>query len=622
MRHVILGTAGHIDHGKSSLVKALTGVDPDRLKEEKERGITIDLGFAQLDFEGSLSVGIVDVPGHERLIKNMLAGAGGIDLVLMVIAADEGIMPQSREHLSICNLLNIKTGIVAITKADLVDADWLEMVTEDVRSFVKGTFLDDCPIVPVSSTTAENIDKLKEVIHDVALGCEIKTSGGLFRLPVDRVFTLKGFGTVVTGTVLSGATALDEQVEILPSGIRTKVRGLHSHGSPVKKIVAGQRGAINLQGVEKEDLSRGDSVVSAGRFKLTRRLDAYLELLTGGSELKTRSQVHFHLATSETVARVILYGHDVLGPGQGAYCQLRLNAPVLSQAGDRFIIRRFSPLETLGGGEVLDPGPARRRRKDGIADLEVLNSGALEDKVAEKIRKAALDGITRKEIEGWIKAEAASIRDAVGSLKVAGIVLKIDDLLIHQDAFAAFSENLTSLLRAFHDSNPMKCGMPKEEVRVRLKASPKIFGGLMDMVDGIESDKGLLSLKGFAVAVSDKEKDALIKELERRGFEPPAIPELAAAVGINDKQASDILRVLGSENRVMRLSDSLYLGCNAYDRMITIVRDHYAANEGMTVAEFRDILKTTRKYALPLLEYLDSSGITLRVGDIRKLLRK
>lgn len=622
MRHVILGTAGHIDHGKSSLVKALTGVDPDRLKEEKERGITIDLGFAQLDFEDNLSVGIVDVPGHERLIKNMLAGAGGIDLVLMVIAADEGIMPQSREHLSICNMLKIKTGIVAITKADLVDSDWLEMVMEEVRGFVKGTFLDSCPIVPVSSATAENIDKLKSVIHEVAIACEVKTSGGLFRLPVDRVFTLKGFGTVVTGTVLSGAISLDEQVEVLPSGIRTKVRGLHSHGRPVKNIVAGQRGAINLQGVEKEDLCRGDSVVSAGRFKLTKKIDAYLELLPGDNELKTRSQVHFYLATSETVARVILYGQEVLGQGQGCYCQLRLNDPVLSQACDRFIIRRFSPLETLGGGEVLDPAPARRRRRDGIADLEILNLGTLEDRVAEKIRKAALDGITRNEIEAWIKTETASIRDAVGTLKGARKILKIDDLFVHEESFAVFRDKLTGLLRDFHDSNPMKPGMPKEEARVRLKASPKIFGGLMDMVDGVESHKGLLLLKGFAVAVSDKEKDALIDEIERRGFEPPSIPEIAAAVGINERQASDILRILGSEDRVKRLSDSLYMGVNAYDRMIGIIRHHYAQNDAMTVAEFRDILKTTRKYALPLLEYMDSSGITLRVGDIRKLLKK
>jgi len=622
MRYVILGTAGHIDHGKSSLVKAMTGIDPDRLKEEKERGITIDLGFAELEYDDGLSVGIVDVPGHERLVKNMLAGAGGIDIVLMVIAADEGIMPQSREHLHICNLLKIKSGVIAITKSDLVEPEWVDLVTDEVRGFVKGTFLENAPIVPVSSSTGDNVEQLKSTIHDLALECEQKPTGGLFRLPVDRVFTLKGFGTVVTGTAVSGVVEADEQVEILPSSIRTKVRGLHCHGKPVKKIFAGQRGAINLQGVEKEDLSRGDSVVLAGRFPLTRRIDAHVELLKADFELKTRSLVHFHVGTSETVARVVIYEKEVIGPGESAFCQFRLNEPVVSQAGDRFVIRRFSPLETIGGGEVLDPSPARRRRRDGVGDLEIFNSGTLTDKVAEKIRKAALEGMTRSDIEGWVRAEVSEVGSALGLLKRDRKVVKIEDVLIHADSFAAFGKKLSGMLKEFHSNNPMKRGMPKEEARVRMNASYKTFSGLVDMVDGVESHKDLIILQGFSAAISDEERAGLVAELDNRGFEPAMVFELASVMKKNDKQVSDILKVLNAEGAVMRLSDSMYMSTNAYNRMLGLLREHFSDKDGMTVAEFRDLLKTTRKYALPLLEHLDSSGVTLRVGDVRKLLRK
>ncbi len=341
MRYVIMGTAGHIDHGKSALVKALTGVDPDRLKEEKERGITIDLGFADLQYPDGLTIGIVDVPGHERLVRNMLAGAGGIDFVLLVIAADEGIMPQSREHLAICNLLKIKSGLIAITKADLVEPDWIGLVEEEVRDFVRGTFLEGAEIVPVSSVTGENLERIREAIAEVAKNVELKPSKGLFRLPVDRVFTLKGFGTVVTGTAVSGSVKAEESIEILPRKLSTRIRGLQSHGKALRQVLAGQRAALNLQGIEKEDLHRGDTLVSAGRFSSTRAIDARVELLKGAPPVKNRSLVHFHLGTSETVARVILYGAEQLAPGHSAYCQFRLQNPLVAQSGDRFIIRRF-----------------------------------------------------------------------------------------------------------------------------------------------------------------------------------------------------------------------------------------------------------------------------------------
>ena len=375
MRYVILGTAGHIDHGKSSLVKALTGIDPDRLKEEKERGITIDLGFADLAYPDGLVAGIVDVPGHERLVRNMLAGAGGIDLVLLVIAADEGIMPQSREHLAICNLLKIKSGIIALTKADLVEKDWLDLVTDEVRGFVKGTFLEEAEIVPVSSKTGYNLDLLKEKIREAALKVKPKPLKEIFRLPIDRVFTMKGFGTVVTGTLISGAISVDEPVEILPSGINSKVRGLHSHGKSILTAYAGQRVAINLQAVDKESLKRGDVVVTPKRVIPTRVMDARIELLKDSPALKNKTPVHFHLATSETIARVLLYDRQELKAGESCFCQLRLKEPVVALAGDRFVIRRFSPVITIGGGTVLDSSPPKRRRNQGLDDLQILESG-------------------------------------------------------------------------------------------------------------------------------------------------------------------------------------------------------------------------------------------------------
>jgi selenocysteine-specific elongation factor len=623
MRYVILGTAGHIDHGKSSLVEALTGIDPDRLKEEKERGITIDLGFADMVFsDDDLTIGIVDVPGHERLVKNMLAGAGGIDLVLMVIAADEGIMPQSREHLAICDLLKIRTGLVAVTKSDLVEPEWLELVIDEVREFVKGTFLEGADILPVSSKTRQNIDTLREHIKKAALLVDPKSSNGLFRLPVDRVFTLKGFGTVVTGTALSGAVSVDEQVEVLPLGLKSKVRGLHSHGNAVERTFAGQRTAMNLQGLEKDELSRGDTVVTAGRFTQTVSLDAKLVLLDGAVPVKTRSQVHFHMGTSETVARVVLYGLEILKPGESAYCQFRLNEPVVAQAGDRFVVRRLSPLETIGGGSVLDSSPRKRRRKDGTDDLAVLESGSTGEKVSVKVKNSKLAGMTIPEVEGWLKEELPAIRNAIDAFVENGDLLRFDDLLIHKDAFSEFSGRLTMLLGEFHKSNPTRQGMPKEEARERLKAGQRTFSALVAMVEGVQAHRDLLVLEGFSAAVSSDEKDKVLRNLEGKGIEAPQLGALASELGMKERSLADILKLMDQEGTVKRINDSMYLGMNAYESIISSLKEFYSTSDSMTVAEFRDLMGTTRKYALPILEFLDANKVTVRVGDVRKLLLK
>ncbi|MCK4910493.1 MAG: selenocysteine-specific translation elongation factor [Thermodesulfovibrionales bacterium] len=623
MRHVILGTAGHIDHGKSSIVKALTGIDPDRLKEEKERGITIDLGFADLAFpDDDLLIGIVDVPGHERLVKNMLAGAGGIDLVLMVIAADEGIMPQSREHLAICDLLKIRAGLIVITKTDMVEPDWLELVMDEARQFVKGTFLEGAGVVAVSAKTGQNIGMLRERIKDIALLVEPKPTKGLFRLPVDRVFTLKGFGTVVTGTALSGTVRVDEQVEVLPSGLKTKVRGLHSHGKHAEQTYAGQRTAVNLQGVEKDELKRGDMVVTAGRFSTTTALDTRLELLKDSIPVKTRSQVHFHLGTSETVARVILYGTEKLGPGESSYCQFRLNEPVVAQAGDRFVIRRLSPLETLGGGLVLDSSPRRRRRRDGIDDLPLLEKGGIRERIAAKVSNSSVEGMTIHRVEGWLKAEVPDIGEAVRALLKEGVLFRFDDLLLHRDAFELFRGRLTSMLKEFHAHNPTRQGIAKGEARERLKADQHIFSALVEMVDDVAVQRDIISLKGFSAAVSDSDKALIQKYLEGKGIEAPQRKELAAELGIKDKQLADVLKVMAEEGSIKRVNDSFYISMPAYEGMIKVLREHFASNDSMTVAGFRDLMGTTRKYALPVLEFLDASRVTVRVGDVRKLLLK
>ncbi len=621
MKYIILGTAGHIDHGKSALVKALTGTDPDRLKEEKQRGITIDLGFADLHYPDGLTVGIVDVPGHERLVKNMLAGAGGIDMVLLVIAADEGVMPQSREHLAICNLLGIKKGLIVITKTDLVEKDWLELVKDDVRDFVKDTFLKDAEIVTVSSKTGENIDVLREKIHALALETEQKSSDGLFRLPVDRVFTLKGFGTVVTGTAISGKLSIDEQVEILPSGLQSKVRGLQSHGRSIETAFAGQRVAINLQGVDKEELKRGDVVVTPAGFTVTQTIDVKLRLLEDAPPIKTKTNVHFHLATSEAIARVILYDIDELKPSEEAYCQLRLDRPVVAVSGDRFVIRRFSPVITIGGGLILDSLAKRRKKKEGIQDLQIYDNGTLEEKLLAKVKKMGLKGIERSRLEGWINEELSVIKKTIEKLKQKGELLEYDKKLIHHDVYKKIKDRLIDALRRFHKNNPLKPGMQKEVLRNLFNLKQTVFQGILSITDEIVVQREIVRLRDFSVEVTDKYskiKGRVTEELKKAGFQPPTNKELAQIIGLTEKEMDDILKLMVQEGTLKRITDTFYLTTDDYQRMLELLDSYFQKNSTMTVGQFRDLLGTSRKYALPMLEHLDSNKITLRVQDVRK----
>jgi len=625
---VILGTAGHIDHGKSSLVKALTGVDPDRLKEEKERGITIDLGFANLAWPDGVTVGIVDVPGHERLIKNMLAGAGGIDVLMMVIAADEGIMPQSREHLAICDLLRIKTGFIALTKADLVDSDWIELVSDEIREFTKGTFLEGADIIPVSARTGLNLDLLKQKIHDTSLSVQPKLTRGIFRQPIDRVFTLKGLGTVVTGTALSGTISLDMPVEILPSGITSKVRGLQSHGQSVDTAFAGRRIGINLQGVDRESLKRGDVVVPPGRFLPTRAIDAKIDLIAGATPLKSRSRVHFYCGTAETIARVVLYDREELAPGDSCFGQFRLQEPIIALSGDRYIIRRFSPLETIGGGEVLDPHPVRRKRKDGIDDLITFEQGSLRDKIEMFIKRTALAGTTLSRIEGWIQGNLPDIQSATDQLIGRRLVIRVGDALFHATAVDGFRDRLLGFLTAYHRDHPLKPGVPKEELKARLTRDAHGVEKAMLLVPLMEEvaiDQEIVRLKTFSVSLSSSDNDIrsrIAALLEKDGCLPPLKPELAEKLRLPDKELTDLLKLMTKDGDLVRINDSLYVTRRQHDDMISRLRSFYAKKSEMTMAEFRDLLATSRKFALPLLEHLDSQRVTLRIGDIRKFMLK
>jgi selenocysteine-specific elongation factor len=628
MRYVILGTAGHIDHGKSLLVQALTGIDPDRLKEEKQRGITIDLGFAYLNYPDSLSIGIVDVPGHEKLVKNMLAGAGGIDIVLLVIAADEGIMPQSREHLAICNLLHINQGLIAITKTDLVEKDWLSLITDDIKNFVKGTFLEGSDIIPVSAKTGENVQLLTEKIREIALRVKPKPVKSIFRLPVDRVFTLKGFGTVVTGTAISGNISTDATIDVLPKGIKTKIRGLQSHGQQLKTASAGQRVAINLQGIEKEEIQRGDILTTSDKITPTFSADATLTLLKDIplARLKNRSLIHFYAGTSELTGRVVLYEKEELMPGKSAYCQFRFQNPVALMAGDRYIIRRFSPLLTIGGGEILDPSPRRRKSKEGTKDLMVFEQGSLQEKILMKINQNGIHGVTIAHLEGWIKAELPEIATSITKLIENKQVVQLDNQILHKDSFASFSQKLITLVKTFHENNPLKPGVPKEDMRALFKHfDQRLFEKLLAVIKDITVEKEIIRLKSFTISLSEDKKllkEKIVKALEDSAFQPPVKEELSQKLSINRKELNELLKIMASEGKLVRINDSIYLPSSSYKKMIEGLRSFFSTKPEMTVGEFRDILKTSRKYALPFLEYLDSNKITLRVGEVRKLLIK
>jgi selenocysteine-specific elongation factor len=629
VRHVVVGTAGHIDHGKSSLVLALTGIDPDRLKEEKERGITIDLGFAHLELGDGLTLGIVDVPGHERFVKNMLAGVGGIDLVMLVIAADEGVMPQTREHLAICQLLRVRGGLVVLTKADLADPDWLELVREDVRGFLRGTFLDGAPILAVSAKTAEGLPALREGLAALARAVPSRGTDATFRLPIDRVFTIRGFGTVVTGTVAAGQLALEERVEVYPRGLAAKVRGIQTHGRPVSTAVAGQRAAVNLQGVERAAIGRGDVLSLPDLLQPTYMLDATCEFLRDApAPLRTRQRVRFHIGTSEVMARVHLVEGVALDPGQTGYVQLRLEAPVVGLPGDRYVIRSYSPMVTIGGGELLDVAPPKARRSPAWAGrLRTLETGEPPAILEAHVQRVGGGGARTVELRARTPFGPEALRALLQDLVARGRVFVVDrEWYVHAETVERLGQEAEAALAAFHAREPLKAGMSKEELRTRLGGlEERVFLALLDRfaaVGALVVDRDKVRRAGHAVRLTPAQQaasDRIEAEFRAAGVAPPTLDEAFAKLGLGGPSAQATAQLLVDARRLVRIREGLYFHAeplqDAVARVVAFLRQHQA----ITPQEIKDLLGISRKYAIPLLEWLDTQRVTLRVGDKRVL---
>ena len=639
MKSVIVGTAGHIDHGKTALVKALTGIDADRLEEEQRRGITIDIGFAHLELpapDGSrIRLGFVDVPGHERFVRNMLAGVGGIDLVLLVIAADEGIKPQTREHFDICRLLAIRRGITVLTKSDAVDAETLEVVRLEVEDFVRGSFLDatldsaKSPMVAVSSLTGAGLDELKSALAKVASEVTAKDSAALARLPIDRVFTMKGFGTVVTGTLVAGTIRKEEELEVFPTGKRVRVRGVQVHGSPADVAIAGQRTALNLAGLSTEDLARGMTLATADTFRSTSRVDALLSLLPSAKPFKDGARVHFHAYTTETIAEARLYrtkehGTKQLKPGDEAYAQLRFAEPMLLLPGDRFIARQFSPVVTIGGGVVLDATPVTRKQRaeDAIAFLRIMQEGSPEEVLAAHAARRGVIGLCLDDIPGEMNIRREEATKLAGK---AGLVW-CNPVLVAPAAFAEAKADVLRALKKFHDANPLVAGMSKEELRDRINLGPEVFYSVLGNLaeeEKLEVAGELVHLPGRGVVMKDEEaasKKIIEQAFASAGLKVPSLKEVLAGLKVDKIRAQKIVTLLLRDKVLIKISEELVFHQSA----LMDLRHKIAALKNSTpkidVARFKDMTGVSRKYAIPLLEYLDRERITRRVGDERLIL--
>jgi selenocysteine-specific elongation factor len=632
LKHVIVGTAGHIDHGKSSLVEVLTGTNPDRLEEEKRRGITLDLGFAFLELEG-VRLGLVDVPGHERFVRNMLAGAGAIDLVLLVIAADEGIKPQTREHFEICRLLGIPRGIIAITKSDLVDSDTLGLVRLEIEEFVRGSFLESAPIVPVSARSGAGLDELKHVLQRAAQAVAAKDATQNFRLPIDRSFAMKGFGTVVTGTLISGAVKLEDEVELYPTRKRLRVRGLHSGGKQIERAVAGQRTAVNLAGIEHEEITRGMVLAPVGLFEATQRVDARVTLLGSAPPLKNRARVHFHQGTAEAIAEVILLKDGgELAAGGSAFAQLRLDKPLLLLRGDRFILRRFSPVVTIGGGTVLDARAPRHKREDAAVApfLDVLEHGT-RDEILGALVETAPRGVTLPEIvarTGWIESETRAAAAKLAAAKRVRILGGAPIVVAPAQAVTACAAAIRNAVETFHRANRLLPGIPKQELRARAgRARVEMFeAALGDLVAAraLVVTGDLVGQAGREISLSTEEtraKELIEREFENAGLTVPDFASVLAKLPVDAARAQKILQILLREKVLVKISSDLVFHRSTLLKlreMLAKYRKERGARLPITV--FKELTGITRKYAIPLLEHLDREQVTRRAGDERVIL--
>jgi len=636
MKHFVLGTAGHVDHGKTALIKALTGVDTDRLKEEKQRGITIELGFASLTLPSGQTLGIVDVPGHEKFIKHMVSGAAGIDVVLLVIAADEGIMPQTKEHLHICSLLGISQGIIALTKTDLVDQDWLVLVQSEINDFFKGTFLESAPVIPVSAVKREGLSELIQALDTTIGKIAEKTDDGIFRLPVDRVFTMKGFGTIVTGTLVSDHIKTGEEVQILPENISARIRGIQVHNQPVEEAWTGQRTAINLQGIEKTLVERGNVLVRPRSVRPTQRLDVFVEYLPSNTKnLKNRSLVRLHTGTSEIISRIILLEKDELAPGQKGFAQLVLSEKDVVVAGDHFVLRSYSPVTTIGGGQVIDPLPKKHKRLNRkiIDDLNLLQKGTLSEKISVMLERNGFTGINLQNMAFRLGMKAKKIKDTLDTLfsdRTAFLLDSDDTTVISARFFNQLEEIIVGHITDYHKKNPLKEGVSKEELKVSVgnDVAPKLFNMVLNSLNKkgvVVSDKETVRSTKHQVELAG-DLDSLRREIagiyRESGLTPPFLTDVINKFGDRKNKARSIISLMLKEGELIKINEELCFSGECLNEL----RNSYKAmliKEGKaTPASFKDLTGLSRKYIIPLMEYFDMDKLTVRVGDHRVLREK
>ena len=634
MKAVIVGTAGHIDHGKSALVRALTGIDPDRLEEEKRRGITIDLGFANLDLTGpagdTIRVGFVDVPGHERFVRNMLAGIGGIDLVLLVVAADESIKPQTREHFDICRMLSVQRGITVLAKADLVDPETLEVVTMEVAEYLKDSFLDPAtsPIIPVSSKTGTGLDRLKTELARLAAEVPAKDSTAVFRLPIDRVFTMKGFGTVVTGTLISGTIRKEQEVEVHPTGRRLRVRGVQVHGKPADAAIAGQRTALNLPGVETTELARGMMLTPAQMFAPVTRLGVQLDLLPSAKPLRQYARVHLHAFTAETIAQVTPLGGKQLLPGESGFARLKLDRPVVLFPGDRFIIRQYSPVITMGGGRVLDAGEPKIRveRRDRLPFLQAIANATPAEALLARVNRRWIFGLSISDAvaeTGWLPSR---VQQLAAELKQSSLMTIFGGVLITNHWLERVRQDVLTHVGQFHDENPLLAGINRQQLRESYRGPDELFDGAIASLlreKKLEADGELLRLpeRGVVLRVEEAEAKAQIEQaFAKAGLKVPLLKDVLASLPVDRVRAQKLVTLLLRDRVLVKLSDDLVFHRDALDGLRRQVVANKSKTPKLSVPQFKDLFDITRKYAIPLLEYLDRERVTRRVGDERIIL--
>ena len=634
---IVMGTAGHIDHGKTSLIKALTGTDCDRLEEEKKRGITIELGFAFLPMADGSRLGIVDVPGHERFIRNMVAGASGIDFVLMVIAADEGVMPQTREHLEICSLMGIREGMVALTKADMVDADMLELAREDVSDTLKGTFLEGAPIYPVSSVTGEGLEELRRAILSRAEGLRPRHHSDIFRLPVDRVFSIKGHGTIVTGTLVSGKARPDEEVEIVPSGVRARVKSIQSHGEDVELAVSGHRTSMNLAGLEVKDIHKGDLVAHPGTlFPSTRWLVSLTCLPSAPRGLKQREEIHFHHGTREVQARLYFPDRDVLQPGDTCLAEVRFETPMAGVFGDHCVVRLFSPLRTAAGGVLIVPVPfANKLRKipqEMCARLLEAPQAEPEARALTQIEFVGAEGVNWQKLAALTCLEEKKLDKAVQSLVRQRLVFcfhKDSRSYVSDGALAFWKERFMARASEFHAQNPLLQGMGRGWLLTGIAADLSQQMGLFVLGQLVKegslvAEADLYRRADFTVEVhgSDEELAGCILKAHRETPRtPPMMRHFLEAEGLTAKRLAPVLKMLLQKGELVKINDDLYYDAATLEDIKNAVRQWFDSNADLTPTQFKDVAGLTRKHAMPLLEYFDNSHFTVRIGNERKLRR-